>query len=423
MTLQIEPDRNDRPDPLGGLLVIAAFCFPGRIEQVVIAGLVGLVLLARHRRIATEALDANGILLVAASALLFVASLLTRIVIDPNFVTLRDLGEFGRWAPPLLIVALGARVIALQWSTLVNAVILYLVADLAASVLQLTATAQVRPLFSLFNSPLHYANSLTLSRRALGLSASPGEHGAAAAAALVIMLAAALNEPRSRHMIGVALATTTLLLSQSQTSFLAAAAAVTVTTAVTMLRRPLRPSTRRAVMRLGVISIVALPLAIWAVGSRLRYLGWLFRLGTKRSSYQLRELQWEPVLRKWFDEPLFVLFGGGKSPFNNLTTAVDSDFIYLLVTYGVLWSALFAVLIVAGIASPLLRQPSPRRVALCGLWVAALVSSWANAFLKDIHLMTLVALVYVSTNPPWSSGTSAESQPASVPASVPARSR
>lgn len=266
------------------------------------------------------------------------------------------------------------------------------VSNVLVAVPELYAPQFFRIIYQLNGSLHHYTVSLLQSSRPAGLFASPGEHGSAMALITVLLLARYLRAPKRSTGIGLLAGMASLLVSQSQTSFVAfgAAGLVLGLSQVTKLQTRSRWLAAR---RVGLAIITLGPLAVAFVISRLRYLVFLFIVGTNRSSYQLRQGIWADLHDDWVERPASILLGGGRVALGRERTAVvDSDLRFVLFVYGILGIVAVASLFVFAF----LRGQQLVRVELLAVVAMALVASWANSFLADPRLLAVAAVVLLT---------------------------
>jgi len=383
------------------VFITGSLLMPGNINQVRLAGIVLLAVACFGPRLLRLPISPEGTVAVLGLSALLIAGVIVRGLIEPQYFTIREPGEITRWVPLLVIIVLGKEVIALRWSGLVTAALVVTGLDVAASLAQLTTGDAFKPFWLLFNSPIHYSLSLGVSSRTLAFSVSPGEHGSLLVAMSIILLTAFVFQPRPLYLIGILAAIGDLATTQSQTGILALAVVVGTVGAIIILRRPAARATRWAITQVAVIAVVAAAPVAWLIRTRLRYLDSLFEQGTSRHSYQGRLDKWATVLETFQSRGHYLVFGGGKFIYGYYGTAMDSDLLYMLTIYGLPVLALSLLVLAVFLLMPLfVERVQPRHVALAAMASSALVESWANQFITDIRLVTLMAVVALTFDDP-----------------------
>jgi hypothetical protein len=340
------------------------------------------------------------LLVALTSFVLFGAFLRTIAFVGPNP---RDYIEAARFVPLILIYSASGAWRRLRIESIVDAAFAYLTLDAVASVLQFTQ----RDLFGfnavvtrLYSAEYHYSSALLISRRALGLSPGPGQHGAMLFLLAVLMLYG-IFAVRSRLVIcllGFSVAVVSVLLSQSQTAFVVTTAVAIGILILFLVRGDLRSRLLSGV--LFAVGGVAAASLIVVVASKLRYLFTLFVYGLGRSSYVNRQQKWHDLISLTFDRPLWFPVGWGKDYFGPISGAMDSDLLYIYCVYGIVVFGAFWFLLLRFLGLTLRRMIAARqigssRVLLFFLLLGGFVFSWPNAFFTSSNILVILVLVHM----------------------------
>jgi len=379
-----------RQKAAGGLLVLLIVTPAATMEVVVLLSalcVVGISYLISGSRSFDRAARATMLFIVVAG---LVTALRAVLFGYPLSGFLGDFSDWFRFYP----VAIGAACLApIRRSLDLTAVVAFVaVANALFALGQLFAPAWFRFIYVAHGTLHHYDSALLVSSRPAGLFGSPGEHGTAAALLAILFLSRYLRSAKSLTGIGLGASVVALIASQSQTSFVAFFAGAS---ALLFAQWPLLRNRRRwlAARRTVVVALCAAPLTILFVVSRLRYLVFLFTIGTGRSSYQLRQELWAGLHRDWAANPSAVLLGGGRYGLGReRTSVVDSDLRYLLYIYGLVGIGLFLGLIGWAIATSRFLI----RAEFFAVAVVAVVASWANSFVADPRILAVSMILLLT---------------------------
>ncbi|MGU9865528.1 hypothetical protein [Kluyvera ascorbata] len=192
----------------------------------------------------------------------------------------------------------------------------------------------------IYNSELHFNESLLLNSRALGLSMGPSSN------AIIVLLCMifvwfkfiTLNKfdvalKYSALLAGVS----TILLTQSQTGFITLGVIVGYLILLNFIRKPLLTSFILGGVILPGFLMLSSSNLISDFGQKnggLYYLSTLFDQGTERGSYQLRVEKRNEMVSKAINSPGFMMIGWGKDYFGDDTSATDNEHLYIALVYG-----------------------------------------------------------------------------------------
>lgn len=321
---------------------------------------------------------------------------------DPNG---RDVLELGRLIPVLLIFACLGFWKMLTFQSLAKASFLYLLVDLVVSLAQ----SRGHSLFGLmsvvkrfYSSPHHVEGALEISKRALGLSAGPGQHGAMMVLIYAVMLGGLLATQGSRlfYCAGVAICLFVVLLTQSQTALV-----VVTLTSVMAVGIAFRHGSRNLRIMIGIGLSVLLALVgnlIVYISSNYSYLATLLTQGIYRSAYQKRIEKWKEILDIAWQHPSGFIFGWGKEVFGALSSAFDNEWLYVSLVYGpIVFSALIVVtslFLWRATRDVFLRSRAltPFETSLYLVVPSGLLFAWPGAFFTQITIACMVSILVAS---------------------------
>jgi hypothetical protein len=341
----------------------------------------------------------------AALVLFVVAGALLRTIALPDRNP-RDYVEAARFVPLILIYTSMYRWRGLRLESLVDAAVIYLMINGFVSVLQFLQVdlfGVSRVVSQVYAADHHTGRALLISRRALGLSPGPGQHGAILFVLGTLVLYGALTLHGRRSfvcLIALIVALGSVLLSQSQTAFL-----VTLAVMLGMLCYHLLLGEPRSRVLSGIVlgaGLISAGTIFATIAAQFRYLYTLFVYGLGRSSYVIREEKWETLLSSTFEAPGWAPIGWGKDFFGPLSGAMDSDLVYIYCVYGVIVFAAFLGFVIWFLGGTFGRMVSRRTqsghsVLLFFLVLGGLVFSWPNAFFTSPNILIILALIHASS--------------------------
>ena len=318
-------------------------------------------------------------------------------------MNLRDYTEAFRLLPSALIFVSMRRWKGIQFSNFVDAACVFLVIDGFVSYLQLQGTNTLGLLGiarTYYNYELHYEVSLLGSDRVLGLLPGPGQHGVVLLMLVTVTLLGVFRSSSVRRRVtaagGFLIATLTIVITQSQTNFIAASAIISLMLFLFLAAGSTRSRVVASAL-VGLLAFAGINLLLEYAGD-LKYLFTLFEQGLERSSYQAREVKWTRLLGAAADFPYLMPIGWGKSFFGEASTAMDNEYLYLLLVYGVPLFALYLIALlryVLRVGFRLLRGKEEGNLTmllfymLCG----GMVVAWPASFVLEPKVALLLSLV------------------------------
>ena len=308
---------------------------------------------------------------------------------------LRDSSEAIRWLFVLLFAFyLNSNLKKNEYLSLI-VISVFVVVNALVSWMQYAQISWADFVTKIYGSETHIDASLGISSRALGLSAGPGQNGATAIIFGIYAFVMFYFKYHQKIISFVLLLLTflTTLLSQSQTSFGALIGGIFL---VLILGRVHLP--RRLRIHNGYIFVVVASLGFlfYRLIEDLRYLDTLFTFGLGRSSYQGRELKWAEFFEQANENPWLYFIGHGKSYFGLNSGAMDSEYVFVLMIYGVVTFVVLYGLLVWSLmlAYSDVKKGSGEALAYVGVVSCGLISAWPNTFLTDgrIAVILLISL-------------------------------
>lgn len=198
-----------------------------------------------------------------------------------------------------------------------------------------------------YNSELHFNESLLLNSRALGLSMGPNSN------AIIVLLCMIFLWFKfvTSNKIGIVLkystllaGASTILLTQSQTGFITLGAIIGYFILLNFIHKPLLTFLIMSMFTLPSLLMLSNSNLISDLGQKnggLYYLSTLFEQGTERGSYQLRVEKRNEMVSKAINSPGFLMIGWGKDYFGDDTSATDNEHLYIALVYGPLVWVIF----------------------------------------------------------------------------------
>lgn len=326
-------------------------------------------------------------LLLGLVALSLVVTML-RGIIGTAIINVRDLTEIMRLLALLITVVLLVGTTEAEFARrLLMAVIL---ADLilCLSQLQILPGSIAVAVSNFYQSDFHFANALGVSNRALGLYTDPTTHGLAMGLIALVFLGDIMTDKGWFAIVGFLIASFLLALAQSQTAFIATVVAIVTFFLSHLLTRP----TLRSVMLLLILFGGALMLLL-RFAENLSYLFLLFRVGLQRNSFQRRIQKSEDSLEIMHDDPAGVLLGWGKDYLGSTSAALDNEYLFVYLVYGLPGLVLFLALLVAVLVYAIRIKAH----VLLAATVLGIIAAYPASFFTSLKTFTLFCLVANAT--------------------------
>lgn len=324
--------------------------------------------------------------------LLSLAVTVLRSLVGVAPVSARDLTEIIRLLALLTTAAVLVGATEAQFAR--RLLLAVLLADLLISLSQLQILpVSIADAFSrVYQSDFHLENALGVSGRALGLFTDPTTHGLAIGLLVVFFLGDTVNGKGALSLIALLTAMFLVALAQSQTAFIATVLGMITFFLFNIITRP----TLGSILLLGALLGGALSM-LMRFADELSYLFLLFKIGLERSSYQRRIQKREGSLEVMHNEPVGVVLGWGKDYLGGASAALDNEYLFVYLIYGLpgllLFLAALAAVTIYGI-----RTKS--HVLLAATLLGAIAAYPASFFtnLKTFTLFCLVASATIGTN-------------------------
>ncbi|MGP1680894.1 MAG: hypothetical protein ACTS8S_01015 [Giesbergeria sp.] len=331
--------------------------------------------------------------IIGAFLLLNIFGLLVRLYFIED--ALRDLSETVRWIFVLFFVLYLNSDIEKKEVLALRLIAFFVIMNAIVSWMQFATIPWVDFLTEIYGAQNHIEMSLGISSRALGFAAGPGQNGATAIifGTYAFVMYYFKYQEKVFSFLLLLLTFLTMMLSQSQTSFGALIGAIFI---VLMAGRFYFPKKYRLPNWYIFAAVVSLGILFYKLIDDLGYLDSLFTFGLGRSSYQGRELKWAEFFDQANESPWLYIFGHGKSYFGLSSGAMDSDYVFVLMVYGVVvFCALYGLIMWSLIwAYKDIKKGSGEALAYAGVVVCGLISAWPNAFFTDgrIAVVFLISL-------------------------------
>ncbi len=364
------------------VLTVLSWCFYYPYSQIQVYFLGGLALFfvsfLKYGKLKIDRIVA----IVGFFFLINIVSLLVRL----NFIedALRDLTEAVRWIFLLFLVLYLNSDIEKKESLALRWIAFFVILNAIVSWMQFQKISWVDFITNIYGAQNHIEMSLGISSRALGFAAGPGQNGATAIIFGIYTFVMYYFKYNNRFFSFFILILTFLatLLSQSQTSFGALVGAVFFVLLAGRFYFPKKYRMPNWFIFGATVSLVGL---FYKLIDELSYLDSLFTFGLGRSSYQGRELKWEELFDQANENPWMYILGHGKSYFGLSSGAMDSDYVFILLVYGVIvFCALFGFIAWSLLlAYKDIKRGSGEALAYAGVVVCGLISAWPNAFFTD----------------------------------------
>jgi hypothetical protein len=292
---------------------------------------------------------------------------------------------------PVLILIFSYKGIYISYLLFCKIAFLYVVADIIATLLQLTSSSFAGVIINLYAVSEHgvYADF-----RPIGLSGGPGQHGTVMTMMFAIFLSAFCNIKKTPLFFYFALicSYTAVLLAQSQTGFITSTGILLFSLIFTAIKSKYKKNW----IRLFIVIIIPGVSILLKYIDRLRYLMSLFEQGLGRHSYVAREEKAQMIMNMVIERPLFGILGYGKDYFGSTSAAMDNEYVFIFAVYGIL--ILFTVLLIYCVLSSniiLNKIRTPFDCMLLYMIVAGVVLAWPSAFITDPRQLCLLVIVFL----------------------------
>lgn len=329
-----------------------------------------------------------------------VATSIIRLILSGEF-HLRDFNESARFLPFMILFLYKESFSKLKLSEMIDSLLVYTIFDLVVSLLQKLRfdwLGVIRYISNLYNSPKHIAISYELNDRILGLSSGPGQHGVIFAMIFVLVFTCMLffRIDKIKSSIILAGSLIIVMLSQSRTSFIALLLSIIVLIpCYIMINKKTLSNSKNKVLFL-VFSIISM-VSIMFNTKRLKYLFSIFNFEKVIHSLSKRINKASTILNIGLDEnPLLIIFGYGKQFFGTMSSAMDNEYLYFILVYGVVPTVIFLYIALKQITdtiSLLSRRIVSPNIVLSLILIFGLVVSFAGSFYADLRATILLAFI------------------------------
>ena len=321
-------------------------------------------------------------------------------------LNLRDYLECLRYLPVILIFLSLKKWQHLKLENLIDAVFVYLLIDALVSYLQLNNLDLYglrNAVKFIYNSDFHYQMSLGISKRTLGLSAGPGDHGAIIFVVFIIMICGVflLKTRKTISSIGSVISLLVILSSQSRTVFVAMLLSILTVISFLLIKKS---QANKFIVRGIWVAVGVLSVAFFGKINEFlenyRYLSSLFERGLEINSYMAREEKWALFISATQEKFYWLPIGWGKDFFGQSSGAMDSEYIYIYCVYGVLVFIIFVGLLIKFIFSTTVKLLLSSSLVnykynfiLLVIMSGGIVISFSSNFLLDQRISYLLALI------------------------------
>lgn len=316
------------------------------------------------------------------------------ITFTPN---LRDFVEIGRFIPVFLIFFYYSYWRELKNTNIIDALFGYVLVDTFISYIQINQLNIFNLIYivkDLYNSTNQFEISLLISSRSIGLSSGPGQHASIMFVCFIIFLVSFLLNKKRKFitLIGVVLSLYCILTSQSRTVFIAAVLIFIVSLVYVILKDKSKGS---SIFLLVLLSTV-FPVIIQFI-EKQNYLSTVFTGIFNNSSYNARENKWDEIFNAISMKPEWLFFGYGKDYFGSVSGAMDSDYIYILSVYGLVFFLTFIIYVAFMIIKYTMNWKNNNNAekTLLLLIIGGLIVSWPASFFIDPKIMIILAFMIV----------------------------
>ncbi|WP_422089412.1 hypothetical protein [Tenacibaculum ovolyticum] len=244
----------------------------------------------------------------------------------------------------------------------------------------------------LYSSDEQVSLALRISRRTLGLSTNPGEHGLIVLFLITILLLFYFKSKEKDNSIYICfLGIYSILTSQSQTAFVGF---IFMNFLVFLFFIKKEKNNFRFRFYFILLSLAVFGF-VYKFLNELRYLLSLFELGLNRSSYVKREVKTSLLIDKAFSEPQNIFLGWGKTFFGHYSTAMDNEHLYIYLVYGPFIYLLLIFLLIRFIWKNITKKLFYNQLFLI-LIVLGLPLSWPNSYYLTPKILMLLVIFYIN---------------------------
>lgn len=328
------------------------------------------------------------------------ASLRFIVSLEPN---IRDFIEAFRFVPLLLVLLFRNKLNNIHQGNFINAFLIYAVIDAVVSFLQFTNNGLfsiVLGIARVYNADHHVESSLVLTHRTLGLSTGPGDHGSLMLMLLcyfISMLVTAKTVSKWKCTLGILFTCFSLVTSQSRTAFLALVVVITLLIGIFLVLGNLR---KRLYAILVILVLLGFSGYVFTLLQEYQYLFSLFLHGTEINSYRLREEKWAYFFSLAIENPWMVFSGFGKEYFGADSAAMDSDYVYVFLVYGIIVFFAFACTLLRCFYKLLIKGRifnNPFDMAILLILSGGLILSLTSSFFTDPRISSIVGLLFIAS--------------------------
>ena len=303
-------------------------------------------------------------------------------------VSIRDLTEVIRLLALLCTFALVMGSTEGQFARRLLLAVLLADFILSLSQLKILPGGIASALSRFYQSDYHFENALGISKRALGLFTDPTTHGLAMGLVALLFFSDTINKKGRGSTVGLVISLSLVVLAQSQTAFIATVIGMFTFFLVHFVSGP----KLRAVIILAVLFGGAIVLLVH-FAERLRYLVLLFQVGLKRNSFQRRVLKSEDSLDLMHDEPIGMLLGWGKNYLGSTSAALDNEYLFVYLVYGLPGVFLFLALLLAILVYAILTKQH----VLLAATMFGVIAAYPASFFTNLKTFTIYCIVISAT--------------------------
>jgi hypothetical protein len=332
------------------------------------------------------------ILLLTWLVVLSLAIIFLRGLVEISSINVRDLTEIMRLLALLATVVLFMGNIEAHFAQ--RLIIAMLLTDLVLSLsqLQILPEAISGVVSGLYQSDFHVENAIGISRRALGLFPDPTTHGLAVGLAALFFLGDTMKGKSWVARFGLFMSLFLVMLAQSQTAFIATGLGIFTFFGYFLLMRP----TLRGLIMLGILFGGVLAI-ILRFADQLSYLLLLFKVGLARNSFQRRIQKREDAIENMHDDPAGLILGWGKEYLGGTSAALDNEYLFVYLVYGLPGLLLFLILLTAILIYAIRSQA----YVLLAATVLGVIAAYPASFFTNFKTFTLYCLlinITIATN-------------------------
>ena len=317
-----------------------------------------------------------------------------------------DLGSLKEFLKILLVFSLfwSSYNLSISYKDLSFAIKIYVYIDCLVSLLQFIhfETAIMNLISSHYHTYNHASTALTLgSVRALGLQPSPGQHGVVSLLLFIFFIVRVFNEKTYlSDKLALICALFSLILSQSKTSYAAFLFFLIYFVLLTIAYGGWR---QKSIMILGSFFSVLFVYLNWekivdSLYSLKRLSNWL-NGGPIVTSLAHRLELWHQQIDAYLASPtISLVFGPGRSLLSSIGTynnSFDNDFVYILITFGLLGVSLFIFSLVISVYFTTLKYKSLSTLELqfYFIMIGSIFTGMGLDTISDVKVLTLISIL------------------------------